>query len=275
MNRLLAAAFTLALVHAAMAGHDERPTFEVASVKLAPNGPVVGCRGGPGSADPGHYTCAGSLYMVLTHVFKARTWELSAPEWLNDVRIEINAKMPEGATREQISPMLLNLLVDRFKLTFHREKREMAVYELMFVRMGPNLKEVAGTVDPPPQTAPGQPATLDGDGFPIIPGGDGWRVANGRGRIQFRRQTMYTFAYLLAAQIGGRPVLDATGLGDNHYALTLSWYIDPPPGSAAEFDSGPNIFKALQDQLGLKLESKKAPIEVTVIDHMERSPTEN
>jgi uncharacterized protein (TIGR03435 family) len=63
--------------------------------------------------------------MVLTYVFKARTWELSAPEWLNEVSVEINAKLPEGTGREQLTPMLLNLLVDRFKLTFHREKREM------------------------------------------------------------------------------------------------------------------------------------------------------
>lgn len=97
----------------------------------------------------------------------------------------------------------------------------------------------------------------------------------GRGRIQFQWQTMYNFAYLLASQVGGRPVLDGTGFGDKHYALTLSWYNDPPPGSSAEFASGPNIFKALQDQLGLKLEPKKAPIEVIVIDHMERSPSEN
>jgi uncharacterized protein (TIGR03435 family) len=274
MNRLFAAAFALTLTHSATRGQDNRPTFEVASVKLAPNAPIIGCRGGPGSADPGYYRCAGSLYVVLTHVFKARTWELSAPGWLNDVPVEINAKLPEGATREQLTPMLLNLLADRFKLTFHREKREMAVYELVFVKMGPKLKEVSGPVASPPQSASGQPAAIDGEGFPVIPGGEGWRVANARSRIQFRRQTMYSFAYLLA-QFTGRPVLDTTGFGDNHYALTLSWYNDPPADGAADFDSGPNIFKALQDQLGLKLESKKAPIEVTVIDHMERSPTQN
>src|SRR5580658_2861441 len=110
MNRLLVAAFALTATHATKGGQDDRPTFEVASVKLAPNAPVVGCRGGPGIADPGYYRCAGSLYMVLTYVFKARTWELSAPEWLNDVSIEINAKVPEGATRAQLTPMLLNLL---------------------------------------------------------------------------------------------------------------------------------------------------------------------
>lgn len=107
MNRLFAAAFALTLTHSATGGQDDRPTFEVASVKLAPNVPVVGCRGGPGSADPGYYRCAGSLYVVLTHVFKARTWKLSAPGWLNDVPVEINAKLPEGATREQLTPMLL------------------------------------------------------------------------------------------------------------------------------------------------------------------------
>ena len=274
MNRFFAAAFALTLTPVAMSGQDDRPTFEVASVKLAPNVPVIGCRGGPGSADPGYYRCAGSLYVVLTHVFKARTWELSAPAWLNDVPVEINAKLPEGATREQLTPMLLNLLADRFKLTFHREKREMAAYELVFIKMGPKLKEVSGPGVPATQSAPGQPAAVDGEGFPVFPGGDGWRVMNGRGRIQFQRQTMYSFAYLLA-QFTGRPVIDATGFGDKHYALTLSWYNDPPAGSAAELDSGPDIFKALQDQLGLKLESKKAPIEVTVIDHMERSPTQN
>jgi uncharacterized protein (TIGR03435 family) len=264
----------LTLAHPARGGQEERPSFEVASVKLAPNVQPTGCRGGPGSADPGYYRCAGSLYMVLTYVFKARTWELSAPEWLNDVSIEINAKVPEGATRAQLTPMLLNLLVDRFKLTFHREKREMAVYELVFVKMGPQLKETSGAAVPAPPTAPGAAAAVDGDGFPVVPGGDGWRAANGRTRIQFRRVTMYSFAYLLT-EFAGRPVLDATGFGDNRYALTLSWYNDSPAGSAAAVDSGPNIFKALQDQLGLKLEGKKAPVEVSVIDHVERNPIEN
>lgn len=213
--------------------------------------------------------------MVLTYAFKAHTWELSAPEWLKDGRIEINAKLPEGTTRDQLAPMLQNLLVDRFKLTFHREKREMPVYELVFVKMGPNLTEVASPVEPLSKTSVDQEAGVDRDGFPIIPGGSGWRVVNGRGRIQFRWQTMYSFAYLLEAQVGGRPVLDATGLGDKHYALTLSWHTDPPPGAPVEFESGPNIFRALQDQLGLKLDPKKAPIEVIVIDHLERSPTEN
>jgi uncharacterized protein (TIGR03435 family) len=85
---------------------------------------------------------------------------------------------------------------------------------------------------------------------------------------------MFSFAYLLT-QFAGRPVLDATGFEDNRYALTLSWYTDPPAGSAAAVDSGPNIFKALQDQLGFKLEAKKAPIEVSVIDRLERNPIEN
>lgn len=271
MSRFFAA-FALALMHSSARGQDNKTSFEVASVKLAPNAPIIGCRGGPGSADPGYYRCAGSLYVVLTHVFKARTWELSAPGWLNDIPVEINAKLPEGATRDQLAPMLLNLLEDRFKLTFHREKRDMAVYELVFVKMGPNLQEASGPVAPLPQSPPGPPA-VDGEGFPVIAGGDGWRVVNGRGRIQFRRQTMYSFAYLLT-QFAGRPVLDATGFGDKHYALTLSWY-DSVAGSGTELDSGPDIFKALQDQLGLKLEPKRAPIEITVIDHMERSPTQN
>ena len=116
---------------------------------------------------------------MLTYAFKARTWELSMPEWLKEVRIEIAAKPPNGATREQIAPMLESLLVDRFKLAFHREKREMPVYELVVVKMGPNLKEIAGPVSPSPQTAPDRPPAVDGDGFPIIPGGSGWRVVNG------------------------------------------------------------------------------------------------
>jgi uncharacterized protein (TIGR03435 family) len=112
-------------------------------------------------------------------------------------------------------------------------------------------------------------------------------LPNGRARAQFKQQTMDSLAFLIGGQLG-RPVIDATGL-KGRYALTLSWFMEPigagPPPPAPGGDAvprasepsagGPTIFRAVQDQLGLKLEPKKSMIEILVIDRAEKVPVEN
>ncbi len=269
-------------------GTDTRPQFVVASLK--PSSPDVPFRmtGGPGTPNPGRWTCVGwSLENFILKAYNLRSYQVSAPEWVKSAMFTVNATMPAGTTREEFRLMQQRLLEERFKIVLHRERREMAIYELVVANGGPKLVEyvetpASGELAKPTSTA----APLDKDGYPIIPGGSGYRVVNGRARAQFKQQTMENLANLLSAQVD-RPVIDTTGLKAK-YALTLSWYKEPhavalaspvsggdPIPSASISDSGPTIFRAIQDQLGLKLDAKKGSIEVLVIDRAERQPAEN
>jgi uncharacterized protein (TIGR03435 family) len=244
---------------------DARPAFEAASLKPSPAGVPVRITGGPGTTDPGQFTCTNwSLSNLLLRAYRVKYYQLSAPAWVSDPSqgFSVAAKIPAGTTGEQMRLMLQRLLEERFQLKLHREMKEMATYELVASKGGAKLTEVVGAPAPGDAIKPG----IDKDGFPIVPGGTGIRVLNGRARIQFRAQTMDNFALLLTAQVD-RPVIDATGLSGK-YALTLSWY-------TGNGDPGPDIFEAMQKQLGLRLEPKRGMVEMLVIDHAEKVPIEN
>src|SRR5207247_8322826 len=127
--------------------------------------------------DPGRWTAQNmSLSNLITRAYDLKRYQYSAPSWLDDERFDITAKVPEGATKEQFQTMIQNLLAERFKLTIHREKKEMAGYELVVAKNGPKLKESvdvpqpdgAGSATPGPP--PGPPKlNLDKDGFPELP----------------------------------------------------------------------------------------------------------
>jgi bla regulator protein blaR1 len=148
--------------------------------------------------------------------------------------------------------MIQSLLADRFQLTFHRDKRELSVYAIRIAKSGSRMARS----DSDPHGLPG---------FTI-----------GRRELRFRNTTMAEFASILqgAGSIVDRPVVDQTGLVSTRYDFDLKWTPDtsqPPPDNA---DAPPGFFTAFQEQLGLKLEPIKAPVEVLVIDHVER-PSEN
>jgi uncharacterized protein (TIGR03435 family) len=316
---------------------DGPPSFEVASIK--PAGPpeamgrmlIFGSKGGPGTPDPGRYQCNScDLQFLITQAYGLESYQLSIPSSMN-ARFEITARVPEGATRDQLKLMLQNLLADRFKLKIHRETREGQIYELTVAKGGSKMREAApeppkdpakeAAPDPAPPGPPPLPAmnggkmARDKDGFPILPPGPagGWgasmvRMA-GKSRMKFARESMEDFAKQLERQLG-KPVTDSTGLKGN-YEFTLIWDgadlggrpgfagrggmervfspndpTPPAPGGSAS-DGGsplgavsdaagvPTLFGALQAQLGLKLEAKKGPMEVVVVDHAEKVPTEN
>jgi uncharacterized protein (TIGR03435 family) len=169
------------------------------------------------------------------------------PAWLVSDRYDIEAKtgLPEKLTPEQLAPMLQDLLADRFHLKSHRETREIPVYALTVAKGGPKLKAAAEGEAAGMNTHPGSKSSQ--------------AVATA------------TTMDLLAKYVGnrvGRIVLDKTGLG-RAYDFTLEW----APDSAAD-SSAPPLVTALHEQLGLRLESQKAPVEVLVIDSISR-PSEN
>ena len=243
MRRYLAAILLLAAVSRAQS----RPEFEVASIK--PNQ----SEGGPSSirAIKGQVILENSsLRKIIAAAYgigEDRDYALSAPDWLRFEKFDVVAKVPPDATREQMMLMLQNLLADRFKLKLHRETRQLSVYALVVGNNGSKLRDAA------PGT-PGQigmsPGCITGHAAPM--------------------QALVDHLSNAALQLG-RPVIDQTGLRGN-YDFTLEWTPDNlPPGDS----NAPSLFTAVQEQLGLKLDARKAPVEIIVIDSAEKVPAGN
>jgi len=282
-----------------------QPAFDAASIKPAPpptgRGMRVMVNGGPGSRDPGRYTCDNcSLSMLVTAAYDIKNYQLSAPGWLDTERFIVLVKIPDKATKEEFRLMLQNLLAERFKLVIHRDKKEAPIYELVVAKGGPKLKESVeeppkesdkDTGDDPPPLPPGgrgRGPNVDKDGYPVIPKGCNgcMMIMNGKARLHSERQTMKEFADQISYQVG-KPVIDATGL-KGKYDIDLSFDAGgmmrggglPPPDAntplgSSDSDMGVPIVGAIQAQLGLKLEAKKGQVETIVVDHMEKVPTEN
>lgn len=278
----------------------QQPEFEVATIK--PSAPqqmgrmFVGTRGGPGTDDPGRFNCTNcTLQMLLTMAYDVQSFQISGPPVLESEHFDVAAKVPAGATKAQFREMITNLLADRFKLKLHHDKKDLPMYDLVVAKGGPKLQESAAQPDAPadqrPMAPPGPPRT-DKDGFPTMaPRGRGAMIAiNGGGaRMQGQQETMDDLAARLSTMVA-RPVKNETGL-TGKYDFTLSFAPDlsnmpgmmmmgPPPGGgdgpmSAPQDNGPTIFTALQEQLGLKLEPKKGPVDTLIVDHIEKTPTEN
>jgi len=266
-----------------------KPQFEVASVKPSPPpGPgwrTVGCKGGPGTSDPGLFTCTNAnIHFLVTMAFKLNEYEYQFPG-RDDADYEISAKVPLGATREQFDRMLQSLLVERFNLTYNHEAKQMSVYDLVISKGGIKMNESppeaeaptdADTSDAAETSAPRKQA-LGADGFPAVPpprpGHISYSMLSGRARWATINTTMQNLAGFLSFQLL-HPVNDATGLSTK-YDFTLSWVSDGRESTAlsATF-SGPTLLEAVQQQLGLKLEQKKGPVDIFIIDHVEK-PSEN
>ncbi len=284
----------------------ETPTFEVASIRPSPPieqnarvflGPP---RGGPGTSDPGQITWKyAALRNILMTAFDVQTFQLTAPDWLANERFDIVAKVPPGTTKAQVLLMWQSLLKERFGLVVHHESKEFKVENLTVAKGGSKLKETelpleADTFDPS-----GAPMKMDSKGFPEL-GGKGLIVmirVEGRGapadaRMVAKAMTLPELAGRLGQQLR-QPVLDQTNL-TGRYDFTLEYTPDmsgvpPPPipsgsdgagtSNAAPLDSattpGSTLKSALERQLGLKLIEAKANLDVIVVDHVEKVPTEN
>lgn len=295
MRLTLSLLFAFALVCGVAYSQPSDPTltFEVASVKASPprppNGAIrVGCTGGPGSKDPGRWTCRNmTVSNLISNAYNLKRYQMTADNFEAD-RYEITATMGAGTTREQFREMLKNLLKERFKLAVHFEKKEVPGYELVVAKGGVKMKDAQAPKDnPDDRKAPRQdgPLQRDKEGFPILaPGEDAMAIMGGKARWVSPQCTMDRIANMMVNQLNA-PVADATGL-TGKYEVNMFWeaagfsdgLMRAAPGGAEPAASelaGPTIFTALQDQLGLKLQSKKASIEALVIDHLEKVPTEN
>jgi len=238
--------------------------FETASVK-----PASQCTF-QNSFDPGMIALNGDpLSVLLTEAFQVKKDQIIGPSWLDSDCILVNAKMPEGVTRDQLPEMLHALLVERFKLAAHKETRQRSGYALVVDKSGPKLQES----DPNSFSArmhAGQ-VKFGFGGHPMLKGA----------------MTMTALAKHLSKTLDA-PVQDFTELKGT-YDIDLSWITDRLGPSAQNYavthpdatdtpaavPSGDDIFTSIRDTLGLRLASRKLQVEVVVIDHIERAPTEN
>jgi uncharacterized protein (TIGR03435 family) len=255
--------------------------FEAASVKRsappANDRVLIGGRGGPGSADPGRVVYSFMpLKSLLAIAYGVKPYQISGPGWLDIERYDIVATIPDGTNKQQFPFMLQNLLTERFGIALHHEMRELPLYELSVAKNVPKLKAPAD-----PNAPPGtERMTLTPNGFHLVGSAE----------------TVSALAGILENQLGS-PVVDKTGLsGTFDYTLDFSRELvqnlalaglppPPPPANGAGQLAGapapgdpseaPSLFTALQEQLGLKLDKKRVPLDVIVVDRAEKAPVEN
>jgi uncharacterized protein (TIGR03435 family) len=242
----------LLLSFAVLAADAQTPAFEVASIK--PNRSAEGMssiRASVGRVSMQNV----SLKKVMLNAYDIpddREYMIDGPGWLTTEHFDIEATFPADTKEPQVRRMIQTLLAERFKLALHRETRQMPVYSLVVAKNGPKIHTVE-----------------DGQA----------RTSSGPGRLEATKITMQKLADLLGRGAGA-PVIDATGL-QGVFNFTLEWSPDEAPGMAttdggsAGGTAGPSLFTALQEQLGLKLEGAKGPVEILIVDQIEKAPTEN
>jgi uncharacterized protein (TIGR03435 family) len=234
---------------------DANPSFEVATIKPSdPNVPGDWFRVNGRNFSTHNISLAGLIKFAYGVHGKQI---LNAPDWMDHDTYDI-AAVPDGEGQpsdKQWKGMLQKLMAERFKLTFHQDKRELAVFALTVGKDGPkNMVENTGG------------GSLPGMFFRGTPGGI---------MLPANNATMKDFTGLLQEVVLDKPVVDQTGL-KGRYDFTLKWAPDdsqfgghvPPPSDAA--DAPPNLFTAVQEQIGLKIESTKAMVDVMVMDHVEK-----
>ncbi len=306
---LLTLASSLALAQTPTA----KPAFEVASVKpAAPINPAqiasgklhVGMKIDAARVDIGFV----SLADLIRTAYEVKPYQISGPDWMKTERFDIVATLPAGGTKEQVPAMLQALLAERFGLTLHKESRQVSVYALVVGKGGAKLKDA----EPEPvlsetpekgvmslNTADGEvrvKASGDGRGATVTSAKTGTTKmsmgADGMMHMESSRVTMAAFSDTLSPFVD-RPVIDRTELKGNYQIVLDLSMADmmkvarasgmlPPgagaalagPADAASDPSGDSIFASVQ-ALGLKLEPRKDSVDTIVVDHLEKTPTEN
>jgi len=238
---------------------DADPSFEVATIKPSkPDQPgkMLTVRGRQ------FVTVNMTLNDLISFAYDLHAKQLTGGEaWMGTDKYDINAEpdVPGTPNVKQLKIMVKKLLTERFKLAFHEDKKELSVYALTIGKTG--SKVAASESDP---------KSLPGLFF------------RGLGQLTVRNATMGDFTHLMQSAVLDRPVVDQTGL-TGKYDFTLNWTPDesqfgglgvkvPPPSDKA--DAPPGLFTAIQEQMGMRLEATKAPVEVLVVDHIEK-PSEN
>jgi len=294
------AIYSIVFSACAMWAQSAPASFEVATIKATPppemaGGRVmirVGCQN-----DPGRVNCSGfTVKDMLTRGYSLKPYQISGPSWIESERFDVTAKIPEGAPADKVPEMWQSLVNERFRLVSHRETKDLPIYALIVGKNGPKLT--------PAEENDGKPLVVsapDGGKVTLGPGGGGGRVVtggqasmvmDGSGKMQLKGATLGGFSDMLTRMMD-RPIVDMTSVqGKYDIVLEVSMedmigmkkmaggagtmvHMSGGGGDGPAPDSNPrgSIFSAVQ-QLGLKLEPRKSPIETLIVDKAER-PSEN
>lgn len=247
----IASKFVPALLLAA-ALRAQAPTFDVASVKPSPPGAGDLININLGSLNHGVVTLGNTtLSECIRYAYGLVSEDqIDGPDWIRDcsLRVDITAKTAPDATVEQVRPMMQSLLAARFHMQLHHEPKPVRHFEITIARGGPRLTTSAGQSEQR-------------------------RVDYRAGRLFYDHLPMRTLAVLLSRQLK-QPVLDLTNL-DGAYDIRLEWMPDEAPPKEDGAAPPPDIYHAIEQQLGLRLEPKRTPIDVLVIDHADKVPVAN
>jgi uncharacterized protein (TIGR03435 family) len=228
------------------------PAFEVASVRLTQHGrgPDGWSRSSVNSPSPGNFSATNASYAeCIRWAYQVKDYQVLGPDWLpsDEASYDIVAKAPPDTPLAQIRLMVQRLLAERLKLALHRETRTLPIYELVVAKNGPNLSK-SGL----------QKSSADAH----------QSTSSRGGHVTATHVSMAELAYQISRWTG-RPIFDKTGI-KGEFDFTLNYATDD-----RDTNTLPTLLTAIQEQLGLKLEAAKGPVEVLVIDHAERIPTEN
>lgn len=284
-----------ALASAAMFAQTPQPRveFEVASIR--PSDPVLSAADASkiGLHIDGAQVNLGKLSLndYLGMAYKVKLYQISGPDWMASERFDINAKLPAGSKGEQIPEMLQTLLTDRFGMKFHREMKDFPVYALVVEKTGLKMKESP----PEPGDSSGERKSFDvstsvSQTGTTINYGNGMYIMFGNNAFEGKKVPGFAIAEMLARFVD-RPVVDTTELKGNYDfkmqfapedfiammmrgAVAAGIALPPEALKLIDASNGDSLFTALET-LGLKLEQRKAPIDVLVIDHIEKAPSDN
>lgn len=266
-----------------------KPEFEVASVRAASSdfAPRLSI------SDAGTVDLPGiSLVNLICRAYRLPPFQISAPNWALGARFDVRAKLPEGATIEQVPEMIQALLKERFSLSAHYESRVQKVYVLSVAKQGPNLPSST----PTSALGGGTKAGDSSEAFGIEKSGDGsFRVGkvqvsmlNERVRYAMSAETLPRFTEFLSGLLGTL-VFDTTDLKGMYDIVIDIPLLRFDESRRPASDSAPVVATAAKDPadtslekiqaaiqpLGLRLEARSDPIQILVVDHLERSPTDN
>lgn len=247
-----------------------QPQFEVASIKFSTPQSVRGSEGGPGSKDPTHYRFqSATLQDLIGLAWNVHYFQISSKAAVDKDRYDLIANIPAGATRDEFRLMLRALLAEQFQLKTRVEMRDFAAFELVIAKSGLKMRE----------NIPGAPIPPAPNGFPQLdhPGLSGefldvsvYLIVRLRGVAQ----TATALAGILRVP-GGEPIVDKTGLAGK-YDFTLEYAMEPARlPEDADPPAAPNVYTAVQEQLGLQLAAKKLPFDVVVVESFDRTPAGN
>jgi len=228
------------------------PMFDVASIRQAtvPQGAGLAALREAINATPGSLTMRNvTLKSCIRYAYDLKPYEVSGPDWLGDRRFDIAAKAGNAAPEERLRAMLQALLAERFKLAVHRQSKELPAYALIMGKNGAKLQPAEGSGE---GSMTGAAMVFQGNKMPLA------RLAN------------------ILSSVLKIAVVDMTGLeGHYDFKLDLRPYVTPRQPGDPPLDLSGMAMSAVQDQLGLKLESRKMQLEVLIVDHAEKSQTEN